>query len=558
MGARKNEVVLTFAGDSVGLDRTVDQVGNKLTRFQGTADSVGGRLNTMSDKFTSAGASMRQMGGRATAFISLPLVAAFGAAQQASSNLAEAQNATNVVFTNASPIIDEAARTAATSMGLSERAFREAVTPMGAMLQNLGFTQGQAANQSVNLAERAADMASVFNTDVSTALDAINAGLRGESDPLEQFGVGMSAAAVEAKALEMGLKDQASELTDNDKAWARYNLLMDQTNDIAGDFANTADQTANKQRIMKAEAENAAAAFGNNLQPVMDKLLGVAGGLLEKFNGLTPAQQNFIMYAGLALIALGPLVTVIGTLATVIGFLLSPIGLVILAIAGLVAAGYLLYRNWDTIKTFAADVWGSVQEKISGVFNWVKTNWPLLLAILTGPIGLAVLAISRNWGTIKAGATAVKDWIVGKWNAVVSFVTGLPGRISAAASGMWDGIKTAFKNAINQIIGWWNGLQIPGISISQSMPGPIPDISVSAGPWNLPNIPYLHTGGTFEAPRGQREGLAMLLDGETVSRPGAGSGLTVNVYVAGSIRSDRDLVRVIRDELDRGGLGGLR
>ncbi|MQA17739.1 MAG: hypothetical protein GEV09_27820, partial [Pseudonocardiaceae bacterium] len=48
-------------------------------------------------------------------------------------------------------------------------------------------------------------MASVFNVDVSEALDAIQAGLRGEADPLERFGVGLTDAAVRAHAVELGL-----------------------------------------------------------------------------------------------------------------------------------------------------------------------------------------------------------------------------------------------------------------------------------------------------------------------------------------------------------------
>jgi hypothetical protein len=65
----------------------------------------------------------------------------------------------------------------------------------------------------------------------------------------------------------------------------------------------------------------------------------------------------------------------------------------------------------------------------------------MILSILTGPIGAAVIAIARNW------------------DSIVATVKGLPGRIRAAASGLWDGIKDSFKNAINYIIERWNALQ---------------------------------------------------------------------------------------------------
>src|SRR5690606_31749087 len=338
-------------------------------------------------------------------------------------------------FGGASETSDRSAQASARSMGLSERAFREAVVPMGAMLQNLGYSEQEAADSSVMLSQRAADMASVFNTDVSQALDAINAALRGEYDPLERFGVSIKESTVQAKALEMGLADTAGELDENAKAQARYALIMEQTNGIAGDFAATSDETANKQRIAAAEAENMAAKFGQNLQPVMDKLLEVGSRLLEWFNNLSPGMQEIIVYGGLFLAVLGPLVSVVGTLSTVIGFLISPLGLVVLAIAAVIAIGYLLITHWETVKEVAGKVWDWIWSKIEGVYNWIKENWPTLWGILTGPIGWAVLLITNHWDTIKKGFSKVNDWIGDRIDDIVGVFKGLPGRLRDVASG---------------------------------------------------------------------------------------------------------------------------
>ena len=53
----------------------------------------------------------------------------------------------------------------------------------------------------------------------------------------------------------------------------------------------------------------------------------------------------------------------------------------------------LVTKNFDTIKGAILTVW-----------EWIKEKWPLLLAILTGPIGLAVLAITSNWDKLKEAA----------------------------------------------------------------------------------------------------------------------------------------------------------
>jgi len=66
----------------------------------------------------------------------------------------------------------------------------------------------------------------------------------------------------------------------------------------------------------------------------------------------------------------------------------NPIGLVILAIAGLIAAGYALVKNWDTVREWFSTIWNSplealqrfidsIREKFSGIFKWLgdKANW---------------------------------------------------------------------------------------------------------------------------------------------------------------------------------------
>jgi len=63
------------------------------------------------------------------------------------------------------------------------------------------------------------------------------------------------------------------------------------------------------------------------------------------------------------------------------------------------------------------------------VVTWLKANWPLLVAILTGPVGIAVLAIVKHWDRIKEAVGSVRNWIVDKWNSVVDFLRSVPGKI---------------------------------------------------------------------------------------------------------------------------------
>ena len=60
-------------------------------------------------------------------------------------------------------------------------------------------------------------------------------------------------------------------------------------------------------------------------------------------------------------------------LGVAVNFLTSPIGLVVIAIGLLVAAGVLLYQNWDTVSAKAKDLWTNVKESFNGLKKSVKS-----------------------------------------------------------------------------------------------------------------------------------------------------------------------------------------
>lgn len=94
----------------------------------------------------------------------------------------------------------------------------------------------------------------------------------------------------------------------------------------------------------------------------------------------------------------------LGTVAKAgIAFFTTPVGLAILGITALVAAGYLLYKNWDTVKKKAIDLKNKVVEV-------VDKYWYIL-----GPMGHVIKAgklIYKNWDTIKLKASELKDKLV--------------------------------------------------------------------------------------------------------------------------------------------------
>lgn len=169
---------------------------------------------------------------------------------------------------------------------------------------------------------------------------------------------------------------------------------------------------------------------------------------------------------------------------------MNPVVLIIVAILALVAAIVLIATKTTWFQDLWHWIWGKIGDPVKKVWNWIKANWPLLLAIITGPIGWAVGLVVKYWDEIKAATGAVKDWIVNKFLAVVNFFKTLPGKMRSAARGLFDGVKSAFKSAVNWIIGKWNNLSLR-IGGGTIMGVKIPSITLST-----PNLPYLAKGGT--------------------------------------------------------------
>lgn len=134
----------------------------------------------------------------------------------------------------------------------------------------------------------------------------------------------------------------------------------------------------------------------------------------------------------------------------------NPIGIVIAIVAALVIAIVIAYRKSETFRNIVqaamrgvVTAFGWLWAKAQAVFGWVKRNWPLILAILTGPIGLAVRWIVQHFGQLRAG-------VVSKVSALTSWLRGLPGRILRAVGNLGR-ILTAPGRAI--IDGLINGIQ---------------------------------------------------------------------------------------------------
>ncbi|WP_094607730.1 hypothetical protein SPSIL_009080 [Sporomusa silvacetica DSM 10669] len=121
-----------------------------------------------------------------------------------------------------------------------------------------------------------------------------------------------------------------------------------------------------------------------------------------------------------------------------------PVVWIVAGLAAIVAAGYLLYQNFDKVKAFCETMWDNPTAKI--------------LFFVTGPIGLLVgagVGIIANWETVKA-------WFVTLWNdpsaAVGQFTSYVQSKFSNAynagaqfAGNLSSSISSGINSAINYV-----------------------------------------------------------------------------------------------------------
>lgn len=224
-----------------------------------------------------------------------------GDAVTAATDLGETLSKTDQVFGESADTIHDWAAGAAESFGQSRAEAENAAGTFGNMFLQLGIGGEAATEMSKSMVELASDFASFHNADISEVLEAQTAAFRGEYDAVQRFVPTINAAAVEQKALEMGLASTSKELTQQDKALATNALLMQGAGKAAGDFDRTSDSLANRQRVVKAEIENLKASIGEGLLPVMQVGVTVLQTMVGGFTALPgPVQTGVVVLGGFA------------------------------------------------------------------------------------------------------------------------------------------------------------------------------------------------------------------------------------------------------------------
>jgi len=190
-------------------------------------------------------------------------------ATRAASDFSETLAKTNVLFGQSSTKVQAFADTAAEAFGQSKQQALDASATFATFGRAAGLAGDELVTFSTDFVGLASDLASFNNTTPEQAINAIGSALRGEAEPLRQFGVLLDDATLRNAALELGLiSTTKNALTPQQKVLAAQKVIYEQTSAAQGDFARTSDGLANQQRILTAELENTKIEIGEQLLPV--------------------------------------------------------------------------------------------------------------------------------------------------------------------------------------------------------------------------------------------------------------------------------------------------
>lgn len=275
------------------------------------------------------------------------------------------------------------------------------------------------------------------------------------------------------------------------------------------------DTTQGAMAQLMNQIQNMAIELGNTLLPMVKEVVGVITEWAQKFRDLSPATQEMIVKVGLAVAALGPLLSIGGRLmsgvgglmtslpelASTLGTISAPI-LAIVAAVGLAVAAFMHlwntneeFRNsvtaiWEDLKaTFQqfgqtiVDICNEMGGDFESFGDVVKAVWDGICNNL-GPVLKQALELVSS---ILKGAL---EFIMGVFNTFAGLFTGnweqMWNGVKQIFSGIWEAIKGILKAAINSMSGTINNI-INGIN----------KISVKGHSPNIPTIPMLASGGVL-------------------------------------------------------------
>lgn len=229
-----------------------------------------------------AGVGSGIVAGATAAGLNLGVQAVVGAGKQAIEDAADAERAIfslNATFGEGSKAAGEWADRLADATGSSDEAIKRALVSTRLYTQELGLTDDQAKA----LVERATDLAAVYGGDLTTALNALEGTLRGNTRAGAAYGITLKGLDdEELKRLQaLGPLATAQEL---------FSRAMDQSNDKAGKAVELMETNVGGTLKFKRSIDELSESLGASLLPDLAEMAKGLAGIADGVSALNNVQ----------------------------------------------------------------------------------------------------------------------------------------------------------------------------------------------------------------------------------------------------------------------------
>jgi hypothetical protein len=377
--------------------------------------------------------------------------------------------------------------------------------------------------------DMAAAMAAASGSQINLKGTSIQVG-RALNDPVKGI-TALSRAGVQFTDKQ---KDQIKTLVESGDTLGAQKIIL---KELKSEFGGTAAATATNGDKMRVAFGNLKEQIGTALLPVIDK---IQKALVDK---VIPAVSQFFAemqsgtgtggqvaaILGTVFDVLGKVfgflsdhketvvtfVAVLGAMAIAFGILnavmaANPISLVIIAIAALVTGLIMAYKHSETFRTIVDAAFRIVAKAI----DFAKDHWRLLITLILGPFGAAIVFVVDHFNTVKNVCQTVFRFIVNAFLTVVGalvngaakafgWVPGLGGKLKSAAAAFnnfrddvnraLDGIHSVKEIHLN--VTTRQSVIVSSINKPRSTPGNVDGAGATGAIINRPTVALIGEAG---------------------------------------------------------------
>ena len=271
---------MTLEELEVVINANAKQFNAQVAQVQNKVDNMSNRVNHSVEKMSGTFEKLGKVIGNALA---IGAIAKFTkSCLDLGSDLAEVQNVVDVTFGSMNTKVNEFAKNAWKTVGLSETMAKKYMGNFGAMSKSMGFTVTKAEEMAETLTNLSGDVASFYNITQDEAYTKLKSVFTGETETLKELGVVMTQENLNQYALANGYGKTTEKMNQQEKVALRLAYVTQTLSAANGDFARTSNSWANQVRLLSLQFQSLKSSIGQGLIAVLTPVINVINTIMSK------------------------------------------------------------------------------------------------------------------------------------------------------------------------------------------------------------------------------------------------------------------------------------